>query len=211
MDTLKAELVEISSLKDLKPFLATAGPCISIYMPLANAAPGQSAKTNALEWKNAIRSVSGKPELDRNVQELLDGIGDFDSLLEGNTTQGKAIAIFRAPQTLRAVWLDETVRPRAVVGPRPYIRPLLREFGGFKNFYVLALSQKNVRLLRCDHRSAEEVALPAATPNSYEAFLNTEKPDHVRDNRGTPGPSSGSSKGVMFTTSSDREDKDEYL
>ncbi len=33
----------------------------------------------------------------------------------------------------------------------------------------------------------------------------------MTDNRATPGPAAGSSKGVMFTTSTDKETKDEYL
>lgn len=41
--------------------------------------------------------------------------------------------------------------------------------------------------------------------------MNTAKPDHTTDNMGTGGPSTGHMKGVMFTTSSEREDKGEYL
>jgi hypothetical protein len=41
--------------------------------------------------------------------------------------------------------------------------------------------------------------------------MNNVKPDHVLDNRASPGPGAGSSKGVMFSTSTDKEDKDEYL
>jgi hypothetical protein len=40
--------------------------------------------------------------------------------------------------------------------------------------------------------------------------MQTEKPDHVLDNRVSAGQSAGS-QGVTFGTSTDREDKDEYL
>lgn len=110
-----------------------------------------------------------------------------------------------------ATWIEEAVKTRAEIGPHFYIRPLLPDVTRDKVFYILALSQKDVRLLRCTTRNAEEVPLPPQIATGYDAYMNSAKPDHVMDNRGAPGPSAGSSKGIMFTTSSDREDKDEYL
>jgi hypothetical protein len=46
---------------------------------------------------------------------------------------------------------------------------------------------------------------------SFDAFMNSVKPDHVTDNRASPGPGAGSSKGIMFSTSTERETKDQYL
>jgi hypothetical protein len=90
-----------------------------------------------------------------------------------------------------------------------YSRPLLPQLTRDNVFYILGLSQKNVRLLRSTARSSEEVALPASVATSYEAYMNTAKPDHVSDNRSIPGPGAGTSKGVLFGTSSGREDKRE--
>ena len=119
--------------------------------------------------------------------------------------------MFRSRDVFQITWVDDRVSARATIGPHFYIRPLLPELTRHKTFYILALSQKNVRILRCTSRTSEEVPFPTGVSTSYDAYMDTDKPDHLSGNRSSPGPSSGSSKGAMFSTSSDREDKDEYL
>lgn len=212
MNMLKAELAVFQSAKDLKPILSSEGPCLSVYIPLSNASSNQSVKAHALEWKEALRTVESRLEqYGSPAQELFESIRDWDSISPDQEPQGKSLAVFRSPDVFRVTWVEEAVKSRAEIGPHFYIRPLLPDLTRDRSFYILALSQKNVRLLRCTSRSAEEVPFPPNVAVSFDAYMNSAKPDHVSDNRGTPGPSSGSSKGVMFTTSSDREDHNEYL
>lgn len=212
MDTLKAELAGFESMKDLKPILGAQGPCLSLFMPLNNGSANQSAKGNALEWREMVRGLDSKiQQYGSEGRQLLETVSDWNAVARDAEPQAKSIAVFRSPDIFRVSWIDEQVRSKAVIGPHFYIRPLLPELVRDRTFYLLALSQKNVRLLRCTSRTSEEVELPAAIASSYEAYMNTAKPDHVSGNRSSPGPSSGSSTGVMFGTSSDREDKDEYL
>jgi hypothetical protein len=214
METLKAEVAEFGSLKDLKPLLAAPGPCISIYLPLSSGtAPGnQSARANSIEWREAVRSLSDRiQQFGAQGRELLESVSDWDVLTRGVAPKGRSLAVFRAPSTLRALWMDEPVRRRAVIGPHFYIRPLLPELTRAKSFYLLALSQKNVRVLRCDARNAEEITLPPEVAANFDAYMNTAKPDHLTENRSSPGPSTGASKGVVFGTGTDRQVKDQYL
>ncbi len=212
MDTLKAELAEFESVKDLKPILDTKGPCLSVYMPLSSATLNQSAKVNALEWRELLRTVEPKiQQYGSQARSLLETVSDWEGVLQGAQPQGKSVAIFRSPDIFRVTWAEEQLKSRAVLGPHFYVRPLLPELTRAKTFYILALSQKNVRMLRCTSRASEEVAFPAGVATSFDEYMNTAKPDHMRDNHSSPGPDAGSSKGVMFGTSSDREDKGEYL
>jgi Bacterial archaeo-eukaryotic release factor family 3 len=212
MKTLKAELTEFKSLKDLKPLLASHGPCLSLFMPLNTTGPNQSAKANELGWREIIRRVEPKvQQYGAAGRELLETVSDWYALSQGSEPQGKSIAVFRSTYVFTVSWVEEQVRPRAVLGPHFYVRPLLPELTRGKSFYVLALSQKNVRLLRCTSRTSEEVDFPAGIATSFDTYMNTAKPDHVLDNRASPGPGAGSSKGVMFGTSSEREAKDQYL
>ncbi len=212
MDTLKAELAHFQSAKDLKTILGSQGPCLSVYHALTRRSLNQSAKANSLEWKEVLRGI--EPQIQQNGakgRELLETVSDWDAVMQGQEPQGKSVAVFRSSDVFCVTWVNEPVRTRAVIGPRFFIRPLLPELTRNREFYILALSQKNVRLLRCTSKTSEDVPFPQGVATSFDAYLNLAKPDHVVDNRGTPGPSSGSSKGVLFTTSSDREDKDEYL
>lgn len=212
MDTLKAELAEFQSLKDLKPILGSQAPCLSMYMPLSRTSGNQNAKTNTLEWREILRSIEDRiRQYGSEGRDLVEAVSDWRAISPESEPHGKSVAVFRSRDIFRVTWLEEAVRPKAVIGPHFYIRPLVPELTRAKTFYILALSQKNVRLLRCTLRNSEEVEMPATTATSFDAYMNAAKPDHMLDNRSSGGPDIGSMKGVMFGTSSEREDKDQYL
>jgi hypothetical protein len=212
MDTLKAELAGFHSAKELKTMLGSEGPCLSVYLALSNAPRNQSAKANALEWRETLRGLETRlQQFGHIARELCESIRDWDMVVPDQEPEGRSLAVLRSPDVFRVMWLEELVKSRAVIGSHFYIRPLLSELTRKNSFFILALSQKNVRLLRCTSRTSEEIPFPPGTATSFDAYMNTAKPDHLTENRAAPGPASGSSKGVMFTTSSDREDKDEYL
>jgi len=209
---VKAEPAELFSVKDLKPLLAVPGPCLSLYLPLSTTPNQQGLKLNSLEWKELIASATAKAgDQTEKAGELLKSVDSVDELTEGAPGWAKSIAVLRSEDTLRVVYLHESVQSRAELGPSFYVRPLLPELTKPTVFYVLALSQKNVRLLRCTLDSSEEVPIGANASKSYEEYMDTAKPDHVSIKRGTAGMASGSSKGVIGTTTSEAERKDEYL
>lgn len=213
MNTLKAELAEFQSVKDLKPILAAQGPCLSLYVGLSSASPAQSAKMNALEWKEAVRRAEPKAkQYGTQGRELLESVADWEAVLPDGKARGNSLAVFRSPDQFRVAWLDGLLPSRAVVGPHFYIRPLLPQMTRHAVFDILALSQNDVRMLRCTSRSAEEVAFPGGVKTSFEDWMNTAKPDHASNNMEVGGPSTGSMKGVISTTSTtDREDRGEFL
>jgi hypothetical protein len=121
------------------------------------------------------------------------------------------VAIFRSPELFRPVPLPWEIGEKITVADHCQIRPLLGRLHKPRPYYGLALSQKHIRLLRCENGSSEEVELPESFPRNLQEWIATDKPDHVLDNRSKAGPSVGAMKGVTFGTSSDLEKKDEYL
>lgn len=211
MDTVKAELTRFESAKDLKPILGVEGPCVTLYLALAPGTPNQTAKANELEWRELIRSIEPKAQgLAPAARELLEPLSDLDALLPEGSPEGQSLAVFRSADLFRVAWLDERVASRAVIGPHFFIRPILQEVSAGKTFYILALSQKNVRLLRCTMHSSEEVPFPPATATNFDDYMATAKPDHTLDNRASGGPDMGAG-GVMFGTAADSVDRDQYL
>lgn len=209
---MKAELADFTCLKDLKSLLSSRAPCVSVYMALDSAPANQSAKTNALRWKECLRTLEAKIQQNGSeARHLLQSISDWDVISGEEKPTAKSIAVFRSPDVFCVTSLEEQVKGKAVVGPHFNVRPLLPELTRARTFYILALSQKDVRVLRCTSSTSEEVSLPSSVATSFDRFMNSAKPDHVNDGRAAPGPGSGSSKGVMFTTTTDREDKDQYL
>src|SRR5206468_1358599 len=163
------------------------------YLPLSSAPNQQGSKLNKLEWKELAGSVSEKAgDQGDEARNLLKSIGNIEELTDGAPEWAKSVAVLRTQDTHRLVYLHENVQPRADFGPCFYVRPLLPELTKASVFYVLALSQKNVRLLRCTLDSSEEVPLTGDTTTSYDEYMDTAKPDHVSIKRGTAGMASGS-------------------
>ena len=212
MQTIKAELAELQTTKDLKSMLESEGPCLSIYISLSTAPHAQGAKANALLWRESIDGLRGQIDQGGTEgRELLESVADWDALTGDLELRGKSVAVFRSKDIFRVVLLQEETANRAEMGSQFYIRPLLPELTKDKLFYILALSQNDVRMLRCTLTSSEEVPLTAGTTTSFQTYQDSVKPDHDQVNRTSAGPSSGSSKGAVGTTNTERETKDEYL
>jgi len=208
MDT--KELTSFLEANDLKGLLDARGPCLSVYAPLSLSRSDEGQYE--LRWKECIKRLASQVERrGTEARPLLDSISDWWSIYQPDQAHGRGVAVFRAPDVFERIWLDHRPTERAVAGPHFYIRPLLPYFSRERVFYILALSQNDVRLLRCTAASSEQTTLAGGVPTNFDAFMNEEKPDHVRDNRSTAGPSSGSSKGVMFGTGAGLEDHDEFL
>ncbi len=143
-------------------------------------------------------------------RELLQSVSDWEAISEGAEPHGKSVALFRSRDVFRMAWLEEIVPSRAVLGPHFYVRPLLPELTREKAFYILALSQKNVRLLRCTYRMSEEIAFPKAVYTGYDAYMDSAKPDHRSEHGAAVGPAGGS-KGLTTGTTAFLDNKNEYL
>jgi hypothetical protein len=175
-------------------------------------------KQNELHWKECLRRVDAKAsQFGSAGRELLGSVSSWESVSleskEEPTANGhRSVAVFRSPTIFRVSLLDAEVASRAVLGPHFYILPLLAEFGRGGMFYLLALSRKNVRLLRCTRHSAEEVPFTPGTMTNFDEWMNQAKPDHLAVNnsitggaQGQRGPNALAPKGV------DQDAKDEYL
>jgi hypothetical protein len=143
-----------------------------------------------------------------NLVEPLRSVG---SAIEQEGDWSVSVALFRSPELFRYFLLRGLTTEFVKLGERFQIRPLLRLVSHDQKFYLLALSQKQVRLFRCTNQSEQELQLRKLAPESLQVWLNNRIPDHVLDNRAFGGPSVGSMKGVVFGTNTDRERVDEYL
>lgn len=211
METIKSELVRLDRPEGLKGLLSANGPCISIFFPVSreNLNPGDDER----RWKQVIRRLEA--ELDRfnngpnGTRELLDALRALDAMSEDRNGKGKTLVVFRCPDRFCHLWLRADLEERIKVGPQFFIRPLLPLMSN-PVFCILALSLNDTRLLRCTLDNSEQVPLPGV-PSSFDEYMNSTKPDHVLENRTSAGPSSGTSKGVTGGTSTEAEDRDEYV
>lgn len=164
------------SIDDLKPLIEpTDHPCVSLYMPTYQA--GSEVRQNSIRFKNLIKQAEeqlGESGLQHTeVLNLLEPAMDLDAE-EFWQHQQQGLALFIGPQTLHYYRLPVNLPELTVVSDRFHLKPLLPLLAGDGLFYVLALSQKRIRLFEGDRNHIHEVDLPDV-PQTLEEALQYEE------------------------------------
>ncbi len=198
------------SIEELKELAATPGPCITMVVPLHP----EDTRQGSLELKKCLQQAGevldkrGVPlKQRRELLEPVQGIADEIA----TPGENKSVVVLRSGGVFRHFSVPQELEPGVMVADHFYLLPLLQIMHESQPFYILALAQKHIRLLRCTNTTSEEIELPEFIPKSKEEAVESDRPDHTQDNMATGGPSTGSMKGVMFTTNTDREHNDEWL
>jgi hypothetical protein len=151
-----------------------SAPAVSLYFP-TNHAPVEPEE-NSLYLKNLLAVVQERlldSDMRRtHVASLLDPLrqllGDADFWLH----QEESLALLRTPDRFAYYRLPYGVSERAIVAPAVYVKPLFQTLFPDGYFFVLALSQHAVRLLRCTRHGARVVDLEKLPiPRSLEEAL----------------------------------------
>ncbi len=164
--------MDILTLTDLKRLVAqAAGPCLSLYMPTHRAGP--ETQQDPILLKNllgkaeerliayGLRSPKARQLLEP-ARELLNEPGFWREQSDG-------LAAFLAPDVSYFYRLPLRFAEHVVVADRFHIKPLLPLFIGDGHFFVLALSQKQVRLLEGTPRTVDELDLEGVPGSLAEA------------------------------------------
>ena len=147
-------------------------PCLSIYMPTHKA--GAEVQQNAIRLKNLLkeaedRLVTGGRRA-AEVEKLLEPV---QALVKNNPfwrQQSSGLAIFLCPDFFRYYRLPGDFLSSVVLAERFHVKPLLPLFNTEGRFYVLALSQKDIRLLECSRYSVKETR-PEGVPRNLDEVL----------------------------------------
>ncbi len=147
-------------------------PCLSITMPTHKA--GAEVQQNAIRLKNLLkeaeeRLVSGG----RRAAEAEKFLEPVQALVKNNPfwrQQSSGLALFLCPDFFRTYRLPVVFVPSVVLADRFNVKPLLPLFNTEGRFYVLALSQKDVRLLVCSRYRVKETR-PEGVPGNIDEVL----------------------------------------
>ncbi|HSG40878.1 MAG TPA: hypothetical protein VLE27_14665, partial [Thermoanaerobaculia bacterium] len=169
------------------------GPCVSIYFPTlpdATRRPqGRTRLRHLLGLAGAQLAAQGLD--DAAVESLLGPLEDFLDDTSFWNTREEGIALFQAPGFSRAFHLPRAFPERCTVGDHFFLKPLLPLVASDDSFYVLALSQNEVRLLEATCRKVERPAVKDL-PTSLSAALGKQKTTqilqyHTASSTGTGG------------------------
>ncbi|ANH37085.1 hypothetical protein I601_0633 [Nocardioides dokdonensis FR1436] len=138
---------------------APGEPQVSLFMPTHRF---EGVDADRLRWKNLLTGIERvladqlrRPQVDALLapaRELLEDAETWQHMSDG-------LAMFLRPDWHRTYRVPAPMPTLATVGERLVMGPLLRLLSGDEHFLVLALSQREIRLMEGSRHSVEEVRL----------------------------------------------------
>ena len=180
---------------------ASNSTCISIYAPRSRL--GIETKQNPIRLKNLVRQTEEKllalGMRGQDAKELLQPIHELNINDEFWQHQSDGLAIFLSPNQFRYYCLPIAFPELTVVSDRFHIKPLLQLMSGDGTFYVLGLSQNQVRLFQGTRYHLDEVEL-TDVPTNMAAALQYNEPEkslqlHTGSSKGNSAISHGQGAG----------------
>ncbi len=156
------------------------GVCVSIFLPTRRA--GVDSQQDALRLRHQIRDAENRLLLENirstEVEKLLEPIrallDDGDFWLH----TGDGLAIFRSSELFHYYRLPCSFKEQVIVSDHFYLKPLLPLLTNNGRFYILAMSQNEIRLLEGTHYSVQQVELPEEVPESLAEALKYEEAEN---------------------------------
>jgi DNA-binding response OmpR family regulator len=153
----------VFSVEDLRDLISAGeAPSVSIYMPTSSAGP--ETQQNPIRLKNLITEAENRlidlGVRTREVQGLLGGL--HQQVTTGGVfreSRDPGLAIFVCPGFARFHRLPLHFDELVVTGDRFHVKPLLPLLTGDGHYFVLAISQNEIRLLRGTRDTVTEVEL----------------------------------------------------
>jgi hypothetical protein len=182
---------------------------VSMFMPMIQR--GAGTQQNPIRCKTLLRQAEEQLLTNglrpREAQDLLKPVQELVANHVFWQRQSHGLAFFLAPQTFRTYRLPLPLDELVIVAPRFHIKPLLPLLSGDGHFFVLALSQKAVRVLQGTRYSISEVELPDV-PQGVSAALRYDdvekKGHHYPGSQGRPAggvsPLAGHGVGIEDAT-----------
>ena len=163
--------------------------CISMYMP---AEPGAATvEEQRIRFKNLLRKAEKEiQENGVNKKDLYEMVEQGRGLLENDyfwRYQSNGLAVFISVGVFLFYKLPISFEEEFVAGQRFYIKPLIPLFMADGRFYVLALSQKEVRLFSCTRYHVMEIDLVDVPEGIAESLKYDSKQYQLQFHTGAAG------------------------
>ena len=172
--------------------------CISIFMPTYRA--GVESQQNQIRLRNLLRQAEEKLLASglraTGVKTLLEPAQGLLGNVLFWRRQSDGLAVFLSSHVFRFYCLPLPFGELVVITDRFHIKPLLPLLLGDKRFYVLALSQNEVRLLEGTRHSVREIDIETI-PKGLAEVLQYDVPQ--KKIRFHPTMSGGGERSVMIS------------
>jgi hypothetical protein len=168
-------------------------PCVSIYLPMYRVSP--ETKQNSIRFKNIIREAEQRLRTSGlRIKEVRKILKPARTLLKDSIFwqhQSDGLAVFISPEVFRYFYLPFHFKELLVVTDRFHIKPLLQLFSMDGQFYILALSQNEVKLFQCTRYSISELDLEGVPKSMAEALKYDDLEKQLQFHTQTPSGTGG--------------------
>lgn len=144
--------------------------CISIYLPTHRM--GEEVQQDPIRLKNLLseaqKQLKGHEIAEQRIEKLLEEprkLLDKPLFWQHND---KGLALFVSEEQFEYHRIPHSFKERVMVDDHYLITPLIPMISLEGTFCVLALSQKNIRLLKCTRANVEEIELEDSPANMEE-------------------------------------------
>jgi hypothetical protein len=176
------------SLDELKNLLENSqSPSVSLYMPTQKA--GAETRQNPIRFKNLIRQAQQDLEAlgirPREALDLLKPALELDTI-DFWEHQNQGLVIFISPNLFRYYCLPSEFPELVVVNRELHLKPLLHFINNDGKFYILCLSQKDVKFFVGTGHSLQELVVENMPHRLEEILLEDELQKGVQHRVGIP-------------------------
>jgi hypothetical protein len=171
------DIVDVAAVESLVG--ASESPAISIYLPTHRFGPDN--QQDPIRLKNLVGEaesrLSGEGMRSPEVADLLAPATDLLDDIEFWQHQEDGLALFLSPERFDRFRVPQSFDETVVVSDSFFVSPLLPGMSRGERFYVLALSENEVRLLWGSRFRVGEVELGPDVPTSIAEALWFEDPE----------------------------------
>jgi hypothetical protein len=164
--------------------------CISIFMPTHRSSAQR--EQDQIRFKNLLRQAEKSAgDMYASGSPLSDKLASAGQLLQDESfwrQTADGLALFISTEQFLCYRLPLRFDELLVSANRFHIKPLLPLFSGDGRFYILALSQNEVRLFQCSRFSAVQIDLPEVADGLRETLrYDEESGTQLQFHTGTAG------------------------
>jgi hypothetical protein len=201
--------MDLLTVEELKKFLVDYPDwCVSMFMPTHRA--GRATEQDPIRFKNLLSEVDQRLR-DKGMRTpvVREMLKPAESLLQNSDFwryQSDGLAVFFSREEFYYYRLPIPFNELVVISHRYHVKPLLPFFTGDGHFYILALSQNQVRLLEGTRYLVDEIDLESMPKSLSEALQYDQFEKHLQFHTGAP-PGAGERAGVFHGHHPSDEDK----
>jgi len=206
--------MDVITMTELKTFLVGgSGWHVSLFMPAHQA--GRETEQDPIRFKNLLREVEerllakglGSPdvrEILKPAQRLLQDSGFWRN-------QSHGLVVFFTSEEFHSYRLPLPFEELAMISHRFHLKPLLPFFASDGHFYILALSQNQVRLLEGTRNTVDEIDLESMPQSMTEALQYERFDKQLQFHTGTSSARAGDRAAMFHGHDPSDEDKSRIL